>query len=285
MIIHQKKDYKFYQKMFVLGLIPLILFGIYKNGFLLYQKNLISLGEIFKPLYIILISLVINLITQLIFKKKINFYEQSYLDVIIFSLFAPPNANLVIYSIILMISLLLINFLAKKITFNKIAILKIIYFVILMLINNYSYMNLLEKQNLYAYNLFDFLWGFNKGGIASTNIIMGILLMIYFQTFTNYKIAIPLISSSLYILFYLIISLISNSFDYQIMLSSTTILGFILVANNNFSTPYQKKEIIKYSILLGIITAFLSFVVPHEAVFIAIFILSIIDGIKNKLKK
>ena len=43
-------------------LIPLIIYAIYKNGYLIYQKELISIISIFKPLYLVLISIFIKFI-------------------------------------------------------------------------------------------------------------------------------------------------------------------------------------------------------------------------------
>ena len=43
---------------YIYGLIPLIIYGIYKNGILLYNLNLINFLEIFKILYLLIIILI-----------------------------------------------------------------------------------------------------------------------------------------------------------------------------------------------------------------------------------
>ena len=86
----------------ILFLVPLLLYGCFKNGFLLYEKNLISFWEVFKPIYLILISWGIKIIIDLIFKRKI-IIDYNLLYVIIIALIMPYNINLIVYFISLFI--------------------------------------------------------------------------------------------------------------------------------------------------------------------------------------
>ena len=46
--------------LYYLSFIPLIIYGLYKNGYLIYKKGLISIWLLFKPLYLVLIGIIIK---------------------------------------------------------------------------------------------------------------------------------------------------------------------------------------------------------------------------------
>lgn len=53
-------------------LLPLVIYGIYKNGYLIYTRELTSFFSIFKPLYLILISIIIKIIIDYLKYKHIK---------------------------------------------------------------------------------------------------------------------------------------------------------------------------------------------------------------------
>ena len=155
-----------------------------------------------------------------------------------------------------------------------------------LLFSKYSYLNILESKNIYSFNIFDMLFGRNIGGIASTNIIFGLIIYLLLCLFTNIKKEIPIVSYITYFITSLIIMLITSNVNYDLLFSSTAILGFIFVATDSMTTPVKEKSIILYSIILGMLTSILSFFLPYEAIFIVTLGLSIIYGIiSNKVLK
>jgi len=100
-------------------LIPLIIYGIYKNGYLVYQKGLINFINIFKPLYLVLISVFIKLIIDLIKYKKIKI-DYNLIYVIIIGMIMPYNINILLYSILFTILYILSLLLDKYLKLNKI---------------------------------------------------------------------------------------------------------------------------------------------------------------------
>ena len=54
---HSKKDIFYYYRFLLYGLIPLILFGIFKNGYLLYKEN-VSIRQIF-GIFVCMIGLIL----------------------------------------------------------------------------------------------------------------------------------------------------------------------------------------------------------------------------------
>ena len=122
--LHTKEDVSIIVKKYIICLLPLIIYGIYKNGFLLYSRNLIPFFEIFKIVYLLLISLGIYLIINNLILKK-SFYSLDLVFMLIIPLFMPQNINIIIYTLGLFLSFLLASLLEKKIKFNKMAFCKL----------------------------------------------------------------------------------------------------------------------------------------------------------------
>ena len=278
MIMHSKNNNKTYIIRYVCSLIPLILYGMYKNGYLIYQKGLIEFYEIFKVVYLIFIGLLLNMVINYLFDKEIKI-DYSYLNILILCLFLSPNTNIFIFIVSLLTGLIIIKLIEKHLKINTISFLKLLIVGISLIFSKYSYLNILESKNIYSFNTFDILFGRNIGGIASTNIILGLIIYLYLCLFTNFKKEIPLIAYITYFITSLIIILISPNVNYNILFSSTSILGFIFVATDSFTTPVKGKIIVLYSIMLGLITSILTIFVPYEAVFISSLILSILYSI------
>ena len=191
---------------YIYGLIPLIIYGIYKNGILLYDLNLINFLNIFKILYLLIISLIIYTIYCLIFKKKIKI-DLEILNILIIPLFMPTSINILIYTITLFIGLIINHYLSKVLKYNNISFIILFILLFLVIFKNYNYLNLAEATKNYSFSFIDMLFGRNAAGIASSSIIIGLLLIIYFSIFTIYKKEITLSSI---ISFILLIGLLNN---------------------------------------------------------------------------
>lgn len=277
---HNKVNIKNIVISYLLCLIPLILYGIYKNGILLYTRDLISFLSIFKIIYLLIISLLIYILVDILIFKKKEIWTLDLLFLMIIPLFMPQNINLFVYGISLFISFLISNVLERKIKFNKMAFCKLFIILVLVVINNYTYLNPAENLNIYSLNYWDLLWGRNIGGIASTNIILGIIILILFSVLNNYKKIIAICSISAF----LIISLLISGFDINSLLSSSAILGLILLNVDSISTPHSRLGMIIYGIACGILTAILTyFLNAFEGVFISVLFLSFFTPILDKI--
>ena len=58
---------------YLLSLLPLILFGFYKNGISLYIKDYVNILGMLKPLLLILCGFIIGILVNIIYEKVINF--------------------------------------------------------------------------------------------------------------------------------------------------------------------------------------------------------------------
>lgn len=256
----------------------LFFYGIYKNGYLVYIAKQASIFIIFKYLLLIVISLLINTIKELVLYKKITL-NYSYLEVLLVCVFMPPTFNLFLYIILLLGFIFLAEFLAKRIVINKVALIHLLLVIGFSLPHAYSYQNLAEAKNLYAYQFSDFLGGRGVSGIASSNIILLIISYIYLSYKGVYKKSIPSISYLTYGVFISLFMLLKQDFNYQLLLSSMTIASLILVASLPQASPLLRKGQILYALVVGFLSALLNLIFPMEGVFIAILIGSLLSNL------
>ena len=279
--IHSKNTIDKYVLKYIYGLIPLVLYGIYKNGIILYNANLINFLSIFKVLYLIVISLIIYIIFSIITKRKLKL-NLELLNILIIPLFMPYYINLLLYSISLFILLFIDHYLSKILKYNNISFIILGIILVLVIFNSYNYLNPIEQTNNYSYSFLDLLFGRNPGGIATSSIIIGIILIIYYSIFTIYKQNIAISS----IIVFLLLTAILNNFNINSLLNSNAILSFILIAPELKNTPVSLKGTIIYGCIVGIISALLcQFVSIYIGAFIAIFIVSLSYSILRKFDK
>ncbi len=279
--IHSKNTIDKYVLKYIYGLIPLVLYGIYKNGIILYNANLINFLSIFKVLYLIVISLIIYIIFSIITKRKLKL-NLELLSILIIPLFMPYSINLIIYSISLFVLLFIDHYLSKILKYNNISFIILGIILVLVIFNSYNYLNPIEQTHNYSYSFLDLLFGRNPGGIATSSIIIGIILIIYFSIFTIYKQNIAISS----IIVFLLLTGILNNFNINSLLNSNAILSFILIAPELKNTPVSLKGTIIYGSLIGIISGLLcQYVSFYVGSFLAIFIISLIYGILHKFDK
>ena len=277
--LHNNESIKKIVTKYLIGLLPLVLYGFYKNGILLYRDDLVSFVDMFNVFYLLIISILLLLITNFFFKKKI-FENMSLVLVCTVPLFMPPSINLLVYAISLFLSLIIINVLPKKINYNKIAFVILFILIIINMFEPLSYLNSAEKLNIYALNFFDLICGRTIGGIASSNILLGIIVLFYYAFFNNYKKVIAFSS----LLAFVIIMILINNFDINELIASNAILALILIAPDTISTPAKFQSMVIYGLILGILTGLLtSFISFNIGVFIAILICSFTTPILVKL--
>lgn len=266
---------------YIYGLIPLILYGIYKNGILLFNLDLINFLDIFKIIYLLIISIIIYIIYCLIFKKKIKI-NLEILNILIIPLFMPTSINLLIYTTTLFIGLIINHYLSKVLKYNNTAFMILFILLFLVIFNNYNYLNIAEATKNYSFSSLDLLFGRNTAGIASSSIIIGLLLIIYFSIFTIYKKEITLSS----IISFILLIGILNNFNIINILNGNAILSFILIAPDMISTPIKRNEKIIFGTIIGLISAiFTQYIDNYCGSIIAILLISIIYKLNKNMRK
>lgn len=272
-----------------LCLIPLILFGLYKNGLQLYRKDLITPILMLKPLIIIAMSLAGSFIGTTIreFKSKnkdihkiLNNNKIIFLEAIIIALLMPINSS----PIILFIAMIIMALFFRRFELNRIALFYIGLEVINKIFGMNSFENLYEVSSIVKYNTLDMFLGFASGGICSTSVLLILISLFILMNNKIYKREIPVSSIITYIILVSVFNMIKG--DYVNILptifSYNVLFIYVFVAPNLYSSSYTEKGKMLSGVVIGVLTFILSFFTYYGSAIIACFIVSILRNILDK---
>ena len=272
-----------------LCLIPLILFGLYKNGLQLYKKDLITPILMLKPLIIIAMSLAGSFIGTTIreFKNKnkdihkiLNNNKIIFLESIIIALLMPINSS----PIILFIAMIIMSLFFRRFELNRIALFYIGLEVINKIFGMNSFENLYEVSSMVKYNTIDMFLGFASGGICSTSVLLILIALFVLMNNKIYKREIPVSSIIIYVILVSVFNMIKG--DYVNILptifSYNVLFIYVFVAPNLYSSSYTEKGKVLSGVVIGVLTFILSFFTYYGSAIIACFIVSILRNILDK---
>ena len=252
----------------MLLLIPFLLYGIYKNGILLYKNGYVNIFNSFKPLLLILISFLISYVFSK-YKKEDYISYRLYLN-LLSGLIVMPNTNIFIYLIILFLVNILYTY--KKVNISLITILLLI--LIAIIFHKYTFLNVYEISVSHSYSIINYLFGSGEGGISNTLFIYSILLLVYLLCNFFYK---KHISTTALITYYILLSLyfaLSKSFDHNLAINSNLIFSFVILNTVSIFSPYTKGGQYIYGFLLGVFTFAFSFIDINIGIYLVSLILS-----------
>lgn len=262
-----------------ISIIPLLIFGFYKNGIKSYDGI-----YILHPLILDLVGFASGALVSIILEKKkplTSFYP--FYGLLSASLVF-PNTSIIVFGLICFISL----FIYKKINKNNVNIVCVIALIVILISNFYetSYLNLVINSNTNLDGL-DYLLGKGSAGLNASCTLLSLASYLYLSTKDFYKKEIPLYSFLIYsILMVIYLSFIGdiNSLFVR-LLSNGTIFSLVFVSTMGTTSSYTKRGRICYSLILGILMFILSFSFPSLAVISAIFLTSIMHKYIDKLLK
>lgn len=262
-----------------ISIIPLLIFGFYKNGIKGYDGIFIL-----HPLILDLIGFASGALVSIILEKKkplTSFYP--FYGLLSASLVF-PNTSIIVFGLICFISL----FIYKKINKNNVNIVCVIALIVILISNFYetSYLNLVINSNTNLDGL-DYLLGKGSAGLNASCTLLSLASYLYLSTKDFYKKEIPLYSFLIYsILMVIYLSFIGdiNSLFVR-LLSNGTIFSLVFVSTMGTTSSYTKRGRICYALILGILMFILSFSFPSLAVISAIFLTSIMHKYIDKLLK
>ena len=262
-----------------ISIIPLLIFGFYKNGIKSFDGI-----YILHPLVLDLVGFASGALVSIILEKKkplTSFYPFYGLlsASLVFS-----NTSIIVFGFICFISL----FIYKKINKNNVNIVCVIALIVILISNFYetSYLNLVINSNTNLDGL-DYLLGKGSAGLNASCTLLSLASYIYLSTKDFYKKEIPLYSFLIYsILMVIYLSFIGdiNSLFVR-LLSNGTIFSLVFVSTMGTTSSYTKRGRICYALILGILMFILSFSFPSLAVISAIFLTSIMHKYIDKLLK
>lgn len=279
--LHFKKDKKDLVKSYYIALIPLLLFGLYKNGIMLYQNDFISFGDLFIPLYFYFISIFIGLIVALIRKDS---KKEWMLVALILSCTVSINTSLVLYPLVLFVSLFISSYLKDKYSFNFVSLTRVMLLLALF-VQSYSYLNVAEKIEAFNYSLFDSFWGYGVSGIANGSLFCLLIGFIFLAFNRFYKRVIPIMASISFVLIFLVMFLITKNTTYlESILNGTVYFAFVFVAADIMVSPDTKWGMALYGVVIGLLTGILCLFLPlDEAPYLSIFFTSLAIPLFNKI--
>lgn len=280
----------------IIFLLPLIIYGFYKNGIYLYIHGYVNLLGMFKPLILIGIGFTIGVLVNIIYEKIIRRNKGKLIDIlfssfhieygIILACLSSINTNMLIFS-----GVSLILFFLSKIFKNRINIISLAFiaiYLITIIKSDYTFTNAYELSKSFKLNIFDYLIGRAHGGIASTHIILIAIALTGLYITNNNKFSITINACMTYAIPAIIYSVIANKSILNALFLYNYIFIFSFVATDMVTSCYTNNGKKVFGILVGLFTFGLSFLNPIIAPFIAISIVSLfnnfIDRKVNKMK-
>ena len=270
---HTRKNINRITLIYILSLIPLILYGTYKNGVLLYLNKYVPIYGIFRPILFCLVPFGIYMLYSLIKERKLKLNIDAFYYMAI-GIFMPPETSLLKYSLALLVLIPLIDLIPLE--FNKGSAIKLILILVISFLGKYSYWNLLETNHVYDFSFIDLAMGRSIGGLSSTSLLCALITFIILCLSSNYKKSIAIITTILYSVCIFIFYFIEK--DSTIFINfAGTITAFIIYGASFKHSSYTRIGKLFYSIFLVFLTIFLNSIFPYEGAFIAILSCSIIS--------
>lgn len=259
-----------------ISLIPLLVFGFYKNGiktndgiFMLY------------PLLVDLVGFLAGCLVSYIFDKKKPFESFYPFYGLLCASLIFPKTNVILFGIITFAGLCIY----RKINRHDVNVVSLIALIIILISNFYvpSYLNL-ENINLDG---LDYLLGKGSGGLNTSCTLLALVSYVYLASKPFYKKEIPLYSFLVYSIlmtFYLAFTGDIGSLFVR-LLSNGTIFSLVFVSTISEVSSYTVRGRVCYAVILGILMFALSFGFPSLSVISAIFLVSLMHKYIDKLLK
>lgn len=275
---------------YIISLLPLILFGFYKNGISLYIKKYVNILEMFKPLIIILLGFIIGILVNIIYEKKINKNKDNIKDIIFSSLhpiygiligcISSINTNIILFSLVTFIILLISKF-TKNTKINYITLTSLIIFFIMNIFGKFSFLNAYEVSNNFNMNTIDYLFGKGNGGIVTTNILLLIISYIILYNSNIYKRNIPIYSFISFLLLTIIYCFIKNDIGniMNMLFTNGILFSFVYIASEPNSSSYTRLGSTIYGIIVGVLSFIFYLINPALSSLGGIFITSIFNSL------
>lgn len=276
--------------MYGIALLPLILYGLYKNGIELYQKGLVDILNMLKPFIMLFISIAGSLLGGILREaSKTKKFDFSILNkcktdiieaILVVSILPIKTSPIIIFLTTLIFSLVL-----NRIKINRIALMYIIIESINVLCGLNSFNNAYETNTILNYDGLDLFWGLGKGGIFSTSILFITtgLIFLSFNKLYKRELVYSSIGSflTLSLIYYTIKSAYTEILPYIFGYNILFILVFI--APNLYSSSYTVKGQIVSGFLIGILTFILSFFTPYTSGILGVLIVSFLSNFIDRV--
>lgn len=297
------KIYKTKNKVFnvnlchLLCLLPIVLFSYYKNGYLVYKGNCMSffstLQYLVVPIIVVVISYLFEIYYYIGIKKERNFNNvvnsfSPFANLLCYLLCGPNDALYIVVPLIFIIDILM-KWLSNKFTINRVALFKMILFIILAIFGIYNNANSLEVLNDVKVftNAETFLGlGIGEMGVVSSLFVILSFIVLMFNKYYKKDIAISaLITYFLFGCFFVLVKTLTLNEFLMHTFSSGILFAIVYVLTLSDSSPILSGGRKIYGILFGILSAiFVNLFEIYISIYFIILIMSIISPLINRLK-
>lgn len=284
--LHKMIHFSLIQKLYCFFFL-FVIYGWYKNGFVPYLNHFYSFSHLFLILMYPICGVGIGALFDYAFKNQSLFTNKFY--GLLFSLIIPISTNIGIFMICLTVLLFLNTFLINKKDWdlNFIVLGKLFLVILLYLIHSYQYANLLEESHLFVYSYIDGIFGNNVSGLFTSNVFLSAVSIMILSFDIYYKKEIPFYSYGVYLLTLVGYAFWKSDMNFILsnMFSSTILFVLILIAPLSSFSPYSKKRITFYSILLGLtILPFSLLTNFYEGIYFALILVNLLLIFLNVLQ-
>lgn len=258
-------------KYHIIAILPLIVYGIYKNGISLYLIGEVNFLESLMPItYLIGFILIMYFIKKKL-KRNFNINDFYYLATV---LFLPITYNYLLVFILFSFCYFL-SITKIKIPFN-------ILFIILLytiLGDNLTFLNPLEETRNFNYSFLDLLIGKGESHLMTSSILFIIMSFVFLSLMPYYK---SIISISFGVFYILLTVTVGRFLNYDFT-NIFPILATMILLGSSFSyTPITKVRMILYSLVVALLSIIFNYNLDYYiGIFIAIFIVQIITFYKK----
>lgn len=304
----------------IIALIPIMLFSIYKNGYIPYKNDLITFGQMFYPLLIVLIATLstffFETLYQVLFNKEKKLKEiigssYAFMPGIFLGMILPINTPISIVILGGFVSSIIAKMLFGGFgnnIFNPALVgrLFIISCYAMVITNNGGYLNKYELDTISSAtplsnasivadvssyealvepygSLLDFFVGTIPGTIGETSALLCLVAFIYLALTKTIKWIIPV----LYISTVFVMSLIIGGslwFALFSILSGGLMFGAVFMATDPVTSPVTKRGQILFGLMLGLLTVTFRHLTPYpEGVLTSILTMNMFVFILDKL--
>lgn len=284
--IHKIIHFPLIKKLYLLFFF-FIVYGWYKNGLLPYLEHYYSMSHVFLILFYPICGYGIGALFDFLFKNKYPFPNRFY--GLLFSLIVPISTNICLFVLSLTLLLFLNTFwISKKDSdLNFIVLGKLLLVVLLYTLHSYFYANLLEESQMFVYSYLDGIFGHNESGLFTSCAFLSLVSLGILSFDAYYKKEIPFYSYGIYLLTLVLYAFLKSDMNFILshMFSSTILFVIVFIAPLSSFSPYSKKRVAFYSILLGItILPFSLLTNFFEGVYISLILVNLLLICLNRLQ-
>ncbi len=278
--------------MYLIALVPLIVYGFYKNGFKLFLKGIVGVDGLFRPMLILAACLVGSLFGGFLrewFKnrksdKKINFINSlkgNVVEAVLVAAILPINTQL---SVAVLVPALFSLFF-DKLKLNKIALMYIAIESINVFLGLNNFDNVYEASTVLNYTGVDYFFGSGTGGIFSTSILFIIVGFIFLCFNKLYKREMVVASLLSFLLLAVGSCMIRGAYSeiFPFIFGYNIMFAFVFIAPNLYSSSYTVKGQITSGILIGVGTFIIFYFTHYTAAVLAILIVSVFKGVLDRI--